>query len=325
MKPLLFPILIFTLATPFALAQAPAPSAAASLPAPALPPSPITQVVVLGSGTPVIDIERSHPAVAVVVNGQPYLVDFGAGVVRQAAEAAQLKNIPALKPTNLRVVFCTHLHSDHTAGLADLFLTPAVVGRPGALELYGPPGLDAMAGNIRAAYAKDIDIRLNGLEHGNPAAYVMNVHEVAPAVDHPAVVYKDANVTVTAFRVAHGSWDYSLGYRFDTPDRSIVMSGDTGPTQAVERACHGCDIMMDELYLQSGFDRLTPAGKAYFSSFHMSAAQVAHTAEQAHPKLLVLYHQMLLTGSDPDAQLVKAVRDSGYTGAVVSARDLDVF
>jgi ribonuclease BN (tRNA processing enzyme) len=315
---LILPILLLAL-SPFAAAQSASPTA------PALPPSPITQVVVLGSGTPVIDVERSHPAVAIVVNGQPYLVDFGADVVRQAAAAALQKNIPALRPTNLRVVFSTHLHSDHTAGLADLFLTPAVVGRPGALELYGPPGLDAMAKNIRAAYAKDIDIRLNGLEHGNPAAYVMNVHEVAPAIDHPAVIYKDSNVTVTAFRVAHGSWDYSLGFRFDTPDRSIVLSGDTGPTEAVARACHGCDIMMNEVYSQAGFNQLGPAGKAYFSSFHMSASQLAHTAEQAHPKLLVLYHQMLLTGSDPDAELIKEIREAGYTGPIASARDLDVF
>ena len=318
MRPTILPILLLAL-SPFAAAQSAGPTA------PALPPSPITQVVVLGSGTPVIDIERSHPAVAIVVNGEPYLVDFGADIVRQAAAAAQQKNIPALRPVNLRVVFSTHLHSDHTSGLADLFLTPAVVGRPGALELYGPPGLDAMASNIRAAYAKDIDIRLHGLEHGNPAAYVMNVHEIAPAIDHPAVIYRDANVTVTAFRVAHGSWDYSLGYRFDTPDRSIVLSGDTGPTEAVARACHGCDIMMNEVYSQAGFNQLGPAGKAYFSSFHMSASQLAHTAELAHPRLLVLYHQMLLAGSDPDAELVKEIRDAGYTGPIVSARDLDAF
>lgn len=317
----ILPLLLLAFAAPLT-AQS---SAAPGNPPAALAPSAITQVVVLGSGSPVIDTERSHPAVAIVVNGEAYLVDFGADVVRQSQEAAQQDKIPALTPTRLRVVFCTHLHSDHTAGLSDLFLTPAVVGRPGALEIYGPPGIDAMAKNIRAAYAKDIDIRLNGLEHGNPAAYMMNVHEVAPAIGKPDVIYKDANVTVTAFRVAHGSWDYSLGYRFDTPDRSIVMSGDTGPTDAVARACHGCDVMMSEVYSQAGFDRLGAAGKQYFASFHVSTAQVAAMAEQAHPKLLVLYHQLLLVGSDPDAELIKEIHDAGYKGAVVSARDLEVF
>jgi ribonuclease BN (tRNA processing enzyme) len=320
-KSSLIATLMLALAAPL-MGQSPAPASAAQTP---LAPSTITQVVVLGTGTPAVDVERSHPAVAVVVNGEAYLVDFGAGVVRQAEEAAEKDNIPALKPARLRVVFCTHLHSDHTAGLPDLFLTPAVMGRPGALEIYGPPGIDAMAKNIRAAYSKDIDIRVNGLEHGNAAAYVMNVHEIAPAVDKPEVIYKDGNVTVTAFRVAHGSWDYSLGYRFDTPDRSIVMSGDTGPTDAVARACHGCDIMMNEVYSLAGNEQAGAAWKAYFASFHMSTAQLAHTAEEAHPRVLVLYHQMNLVGSDPDAELVKEIHDAGYKGDVVSAHDLEVF
>jgi len=103
-----------------------------------------TQLVILGTGTPIINPDRSGPSVAVVVNGAAYLVDFGPGVVRRAA-AARDKQITALTPKNLKVVFATHLHSDHTAGLSDLYLTPAVEGRPGALELYGPPGIADIA------------------------------------------------------------------------------------------------------------------------------------------------------------------------------------
>src|SRR5215468_4109348 len=81
-----------------------------------------TQVVILGTGTPILDPDRSGPAVAVVVNGAAYLVDFGPGVVRRAAAAARDKKIDALMPANLKVAFATHLHSDHTAGLSDLYL-----------------------------------------------------------------------------------------------------------------------------------------------------------------------------------------------------------
>ena len=146
-----------------------------------------TQLVILGTGTPIINPDRSGPSVAVIVNGTAYLVDFGPGVVRRAAAAARDKNIPALTPKNLKVVFATHLHSDHTAGLSDLYLTPAVEGRPGALELYGPPGIAAMARHIQAAYMKDVDIRVHGLEHRSPNAYHINAHEI-----HPGIVYKDA-------------------------------------------------------------------------------------------------------------------------------------
>ena len=88
-----------------------------------------TQVVLLGTGNPFRDPDRSGPATAIVVNGTAYLVDFGAGVVRQAKAAMFDRGIPALEPTNLRVTFVTHLHSDHTVGYPDLIFTPWVMGR----------------------------------------------------------------------------------------------------------------------------------------------------------------------------------------------------
>src|SRR4051812_5327351 len=206
------------------------------------PPPPKTQVVILGTGTPRPDPDRSGSAVCVVVNDTPYLVDFGPGVVRRATSAAR-KGVTGCAPSKIKVAFATHLHSDHTAGLSDLFLTPAVTGRGTALEIYGPIGLSDMAAHIRAAYAKDIQVRIEGLEKGVPAAYELKVHEIKPGV-----VYKDANVTVTAFAVPHGNWDLALGYRFDTADRSIVISGDTAPTEAIAKACHGCDLLLHEVY-----------------------------------------------------------------------------
>ena len=167
-------------------------------------PASKTQIVFLGTGMPRPSPERSGPAVCIVVNETPYLVDFGPGVVRRAAAAAE-KGISGCAPTKIKIVFCTHLHSDHTAGLSDLFLTPAVVGRGAPLVLYGPAGLADMARHIRGAYVKDIDVRVHGLEHGNAAAYEMTVHEIKPGV-----VYRDTNVTVTAFLVKHGSWDQAF-------------------------------------------------------------------------------------------------------------------
>src|SRR5580765_8959065 len=220
----------------------------------ALAQSTKTQLVILGTGTPIINPDRSGPSVAVVVNGAAYLVDFGPGVVRRAAAAARDKKMTALTPRNLKVVFATHLHSDHTAGLSDLYLTPAVEGRPGPLELYGPPGIAEMARHIQAAYVKDVAIRVKGLEHGNAKAYRINAHEV-----HPGIVYKDANVTVRAFAVAHGTWDFSYGSHLDTAHRIIVLSGDTAPMQAIARVCHGCDLLVHEVYSTAWFQERPPA------------------------------------------------------------------
>lgn len=282
--------------------------------------TPRTQLVILGTGTPIINPDRSGPSVAVVVNGSAYLVDFGPGVVRRAAAAARDKHITALTPKNLKVVFATHLHSDHTAGLSDLYLTPAVEGRPGALELYGPPGIANMARHIQAAYVKDVDIRVNGLEHGNANAYHINAHEI-----YPGIVYKDANVTVHAFAVAHGTWDFSYGYRFDTADRSIVISGDTAPTQAIAAACNGCDLLLHEVYSTAWFQQRTPAWQKYHSTFHTSTTALAEIANAAKPKQLVLYHQLFRPEDDVDKVLIDEMHKAGFTGPVASAHDLDVF
>jgi ribonuclease Z len=231
----LIPLLLL-LGAGFAVAQAPAPPSGLVQAPRSTQPVSQTKVVMLGSGTPAIDPDRSGPAIAVVVNDTAYLVDVGPGVVRRAQAAALARNIKALEPTSLRVVFVTHLHSDHTVGYPDLIFTPWTVGRRVPLEVYGPKGLKSMTEHLLAAYRVDIETRTN--EHGNqrgvPDGHRVNAHEVSAGV-----VYKDANVTVTAFATKHAMESY--GYRFDTPGRSIVISGDTNPAQATIDACRGCD------------------------------------------------------------------------------------
>ena len=181
----------------------------------------------LGTGTPGPTPNRQGPSLAVVAGGKAYLADVGVGVVRQA-DAAYATGIKALNPRDLDIAFVTHLHSDHTLGLPDLILTPWVLGRAAPLELYGPPGISAMAENILNAYTQDIHIRITGLEQANETGYKVNAHEIKPGV-----VYQDKNVKVTAFAVRHGIWPLALGYRFDAAGKSIVFSGDTAPAESV--------------------------------------------------------------------------------------------
>lgn len=275
-----------------------------------------TSVVMLGTGTPNADPDRSGPAVAIVVNNTPYIVDCGPGVVRRAA-AAQKNGVKALEPRNLKIAFITHLHSDHTAGLADLMLTPWTLERKEPLEVYGPRGVKAMTRHLLAAYREDIDMRLNGGEPSNRTGYRVNAHEIKPGI-----VYKDANVTVKAFAVMHGSWKQAFGYRFETADRTIVISGDCRPSASVVENCNGCDVLIHEVYSAGGFAKREPEWKRYHSSFHTSSRELAAIASKARPRLLVLYHQLLWGTSEED--LLSEVRQ-GYAGKVVSARDLDVY
>ncbi len=276
-----------------------------------------TRVVLLGTGTPNADPTRSGPALAVVVDGASYLVDAGPGVVRQAAAAAEEHGLDALRPPALTHLFLTHLHSDHTVGLPDLMLSPWTLERTTPLTVFGPPGTADMAQHLRAAYSEDVRVRLDGLEPANETGWRMEGLDV-----EPGVVFEDERVRVTAFRVPHGSWTAAYGYRFDGPDRSIVVSGDTGPSDEIVRMCNGCDVLVHEVYASAGLRVRESAWQAYHTAFHTSGTDVGRIAQEAGAKALVLTHH-LLWGAPPDS-VIAEVR-THYTGPVYFGDDLDVY
>lgn len=288
--------------------------AAFSSPADAETPSP-TRVVMIGTGNPGIDPERSGPATAVVVNDVPYLVDMGPGVVRRAKAAQNTTGIAAVDPMKFRVVFVTHLHSDHTVGYADLIFTPWTQGRRVPLEVYGPSGIKEMTEHLRAAYKVDIDTRTNS--HGNqrefPQGSQVNAHQVKAGL-----VYEDANVKVTAFPTRHAM--ESFGYRFETKDRVIVISGDSGPAQETIDACKGCDVLIHEAWSPAAL-ALRPATMHQFAAlYHTTTPQLAELARKAKPALLVLYHYNGLSREELFSDL-----GGRYAGHFAIARDLDVY
>ena len=306
-----------------AVAMVAAPLAAAEHTQPN--PAAHTRVVLLGTGNPAADPDRSGPATAIVVNGTPYLVDFGPGVIRRAKAAVIERGITALEPTNLRVAFVTHLHSDHTVGYPDLIFSPWTLGRRVPLEVYGPTGIKAMTSHLLEAYRADIETRTNpdGNQHEFPDGHKANAHEI-----RAGVVYKDANVSVTAFATKHAMESY--GYRFDTADRSIVISGDTNPAQATIDACRGCDVLIHEVNTLESLAKRDARFQAFAAKYHTSTAQLAELAAKAKPRLLVLYHHSIAlrpgvtaTASTPDALLREM--STRYSGQFVIGRDLDVY
>jgi ribonuclease BN (tRNA processing enzyme) len=294
-------------------------------------------VVLLGTGTPVPDPERSGPATAIVVDNSAYLVDFGPGVVRRAKAAVLDRHIAALEPGNLKVAFATHLHSDHTAGYSDLIFTGWTAGRHTPLEVYGPTGLHSMTEHLLQAYRIDIETRTNpeGDQRSNPDGWKVNSNEIKSGV-----IYRDANVIVTAFPTKHALESY--GYRFDTPDRSIVISGDTSPTEETINACNGCDVLIHEARAVEMFAKLPEDRRSFGAKNHTTSEQLAALATKAKPGLLIVYHAwiswwpsveaasdqpvVLTTGglhSTPDV----LQREIGlrYSGKFVIGRDLDVY
>jgi ribonuclease BN (tRNA processing enzyme) len=277
----------------------------------------------LGTGNPRPEPERSGPATAIVVNDTPYLIDFGPGVVRRAT-AAFAKGVTALGygGVNIKTAFLTHLHSDHTIGYPDLIFTPWVMGRREPLSVYGPAGIKAMTEHILQAWEIDIEARTNGLNQHNRTGYRVNTEEITPGF-----VYRDDNVIVTTFAAHHEEMVNSFSYRFDTPDRTIVISGDTMPTQALVDHSRGCDVLIHEAYsLMAGRNASRPAPE-FRRRHHTSSVELAKIANQAKPGILITYHRSRVgeESSNPDQDvLIEEIRRV-YKGPVVAANDLDIF
>jgi len=283
-------------------------------PAPSSPPN-HAQILILGTGTPVIDAAHSGNSIGILVRGSLYIFDAGPGVERRMLEAVakgtKIDTIPA--------VFITHLHSDHTLGLAALVYyhgANAVYRGGGPLTVYGPPGIAAMMGNINAAWAEDRAARTQ-VGGDSPSWRVRGADVTA------GVVYRDSNIVVKAFEVPHPPWPHAFGYRVETPDRVIVISGDTRPSDAIARECAGCDVLLHEVYSAAKLPNVRAQMQRYLPSAHTSTYELAEIAAKAKPKLLVLYHQLYLGGASDD-DLVREIR-SKYNGRVVSARDLDLY
>lgn len=282
--------------------------------------SEITKLVLLGTGNPNPSPDQSGCALALVVRDTPYIIDFGPGLVRRSASMTPRYggDISGLETHKLKRAFLTHLHSDHTAGYADLILTPWVMGRDEAMEVYGPVGIGHMTDHILEAYQEDIRYRVYGDEPTNDEGWRVNWHEFKKEGE----IYRDSNIVVEAFPVIHGSWPNAWGFRFTTPDRVIVVSGDCKPSPRLVEYAKGADILVHEVYSQAGYETKSPDWKAYHQVHHSSTLELAEIAKKTLPGKVVLYH-ILFWGSSED-ELLKEIR-TVYSGEVIVGKDLDIF
>ena len=278
-----------------------------------------TRLVLLGTGTPNAEPDRSGPSLAIIVKDQSYIVDFGPGIVRQANKLYTQDNdaFLSLKPSNLKVAFLTHLHSDHTTGYPDLIFTPWVLERDTPLKVFGPKGIKSMTENVLNAYGSDIRYRIDGSEPANETGWDV----VAEEIDE-GIIYKDDLVEVLAFKVNHGAWKDAFGYKFITADKTIVVSGDTAPSDKLIEMAKDSDILVHEVYSQSGFDRRSDVWKNYHSKHHTSTNELAEIAKITKPKLLLLTHILFWGSSEED--IIEEIR-SNYSGKVIVGEDLSVY
>ena len=242
----------------------------------------------------------------------------------------------AVEPGNLKVAFVTHLHSDHTAGYSDLIFTGWTSGRTVPLQVYGPSGLESMTEHILQAYRVDIETRTNpdGNQRRFPDGWKVNAHDIKAGV-----IYKDEKVTVTAFATKHAMESY--GYRFDTPDRRIVISGDTNPVEETVKACNGCDVLVHEAQPLELLAKMPDSIQSFVAKYHTTTEQLAELVNKAKPKLLVVYHtisfppgiappRLLPPAAGADAlyaspEMLQKEIGSRYAGRFIIGQDLGVY
>lgn len=253
-----------------------------------------THLILLGTaGGPSIKKARAQPANALIVNGSLYIVDAGNGVAPQLALAG-------IAPQTLRAVFITHNHSDHVADYGTLLLRAWESGLKTPVETFGPPPLVTMT--RRYLQYMDWDIQLRIKDEGRPQLDpLIHAHDI----DAEGIIFRDANVTVTAAEVPHGAAKPAYAYRFDTADRSIVFSGDTSKSVSLIKLAKGADVLVHEVMNVDGVSAIVAATdpgnaelKRHIVEAHTPMADVGTVATEARVKTLVLTH-FLPTGLDP--------------------------
>ncbi len=270
-------------------------------------------VVLLGTGYPRPDPERAGPSTAIVFGEKWFVVDAGRGATMRIAGTD-------LKYANLRAVFLTHLHSDHTAGLPDLFNTSWQFGRKTRpLALYGPPGTKKLSDGMLLFFTEDIHLRRDVQEKHPAAGATIRTHIVRDG----AVVYDDGEVKVTAFAVDHKPVEHAFGYRFDAGGKTVVVSGDMRPNANLVKFAKGADVLVMEAYMPEHFDRVhadAPDVAAKLKSYHTSAEEAGEIAAAAGVKTLVLTH--LIPANAEETFRERAGRK--FKGRIVVGRDLAV-
>ncbi|MAR95300.1 MAG: MBL fold metallo-hydrolase [Gammaproteobacteria bacterium] len=278
-----------------------------------------TKLIILGSGTPNPDPERYGSGYAVVVNDDAYIVDFGPGIVRRISAMSPTwgGEFSSMELENINIAFLTHIHSDHTGALADLILTPWIMGRDEPLNLYGPKGLKLMSKNITEAYIDDINYRLYGSQPANELGFTTNVTEIS----EDGTIFKDKNVEVIAFKNAHGDFKNSFGFLFISEDKKILFSGDTAVSENLIKYGTDLDILVHEVFSSETFVNKTKDWQIYHQAHHTSSIDLGIIADKLQPKKLVLSH-ILFWGASEES-LLKDIRKN-FNGQAIVAKDLMV-
>jgi len=295
-----------------------------------------TRLITLGtSAGPPPRAHRAQSSNLLTVNGTHYVVDAGDGVARRLAKAG-------INVREIGTVFITHHHDDHTAGLGTLLSVAWDQNRTKPINVYGPPRTDELVKAAVEYFAISAEIRIADGGRTIPIAEVFFGHDVGIGV-----IYQDANIKVTAVENSHFAFHKgpatgkhkSYSYRFETPNRVIVFTGDTGPSDAVTELATGADLLVSEtcscedrkqaMINDGRWQAMTPAEQAGImrqaTQGHMSLDVIGKMAARANVKTVVLSHLTARAdGSNDYTPWAEEVKKH-FSGQVLIAKDLMEF
>ncbi len=295
----------------------------------------LSSLVTLGTAAgPSLRPDRAQSSNLLTVNGAHYVVDAGDGAARRLAEAG-------IDVREIGMIFITHHHDDHTAGLGTLMSLAWDRQRTKPIHVYGPPRTEELVKAAVQYFTISAEIRIADGGRTVPIAQVFFGHDVGTGV-----IYQDTNIKVTAAENSHFAFHKgsaagkhkSYSYRFETPDRVIVFTGDTGPSDAVAELAKGTDLLVTEtsscedrkqaMIKDGRWDAMTTDEQAGImrqaTQGHMNLDVVGKMATLANVKTVVLSHLSQRVGSDDYMPWAEEVQKY-FSGQVLIAKDLMEF
>jgi ribonuclease BN (tRNA processing enzyme) len=295
-------------------------------------------LITLGTaGGPLLDADRSQPANALVTDKHVYLVDVGDGAAGQLAKTG----IPLRRVDG---IFISHLHFDHTGGLAAILGLRNQTSVQEPLTIYGPPGTGESVEGIFAFMVPEMRVgyAVPGARRPPTPQETTIVVELTPDVKYDVSGMYVTAVENTHYTLPPGSIEAeqnkSYAYRFDLPDRSIVFTGDTGPSENIEKLAQGADLLVSEMMdipltieklKTTNAKRELPVPDSvlegvfqHLRDHHVTAQQVGQMAANAGVKAVVLSHFVGKEGADSRAEYLADV-SAEFDGEVTIAEDLD--
>lgn len=276
-----------------------------------------TRLILLGTkGGPRVGGSRNNPSTLLLINGVPYVIDFGAGTSRQLIAAG----VPLNK---LRYLFFTHLHSDHMLEYGPAVYNSWATGLRTRVDAYGPPPLKNTTQAFWDYMRFDVDTRIEDEGRPDPRPLL-----VVNEFDAPGIVMQNEDVKVTSAAVVHPPIKHAYGFRFDSKDRSIVISGDTNYAPGLVTLAKGADVLVHEVLYLPRLDKLlgqipnAATLRKHLVDSHSVPEDVGRVAAQAQVKTVVLSH--LVPGDDPDItddMWSEGVRKH-FKGPVIVGKDL---